>query len=136
MKVEDKDIHEVQDVLNKESGVYGLSGISSDFRDLEDASNNGDQRAITALEVYCYQVAKYIGAYVAALNGVDAITFTAGVGENDHGVRKGVCAYLGYLGVTMDQDKNMIREDERIISTEDSKVKVCVIATNEELAIA
>lgn len=136
MNVEDKTIHEVQDILNKESGVYGLSGISSDFRDLEDACNAGNERAIMALDVYCYQVAKYIGSYTAAMNGVDAIIFTAGVGENDHAVRKGTCSYLGYLGVTLNEEENMLRGGERFISTEDSKVKVCVIATNEELAIA
>lgn len=136
MKVEDMSINQVQDMLNKDSGVYGLSGVSSDFRDLQDASLEGNQRATTTLEVYCYKVAKHIGAYVAAMNGVDAITFTAGVGENDDLVRKDVCKYLTYLGIEIDENQNNQRQDEIIISTKDSKVKVCVIATNEELAIA
>lgn len=136
MNKENKDIDAVQKVLNKESGVYGLSGVSSDFRDLTDASKDGNERAKTALEVYCYHVAKYIGSYVAAMNGVDAISFTAGIGENDELVRKEVCSYLGYLGINIDLEKNDLREDEMMISTPDSKVKVCVIATNEELAIA
>ena len=136
MKKENKTIEEVQEILNKESGVYGLSGVSSDFRDLESASNDGNLQATTALEVYCYNVAKYIGSYVAAMNGVDAISFTAGVGENDPKVRAVICSYLEYLGIEIDEDKNKLREDEMIISSPDSKVKVCVIATNEELAIA
>ncbi len=136
MNKENKTMEEVQDILNKKSGVYGLSGVSSDFRDLEKARNQGNERAITTLEVYCYRVARFIGSYVAAMNGVDAITFTAGVGENDPVVRKQVCEYLGFLGVEIDDEKNSKREDEMIITTEDSKVKVCVIATNEELAIA
>ena len=136
MKKEDKTIDEVQYILNHDSGVHGLSGVSSDFRDLEEASDAGNERAKTTLEVYCYRVAKYIGSYVAAMNGVDAISFTAGIGENDSSVRKQVCSYLGYLGIEIDDDMNNKREDEMFITTEDSKVKVCVIATNEELAIA
>ncbi|NLJ91142.1 MAG: acetate kinase [Clostridiales bacterium] len=136
MKKENKNIDEVQNILNKESGVYGLSGVSSDFRDLTQASEEGNERAKIALEVYSYHVAKYIGSYVAAMNGVDAIAFTAGIGENDELVRRDVCSYLGYLGINIDLEKNDSREDEMIISTPDSKVKVCVIATNEELAIA
>lgn len=136
MKKENKTIDEVQDLLNKESGVYGLSGLSSDFRDLEEASDNGNKRAGMARDVFCYRVAKYIGSYVAAMNGVDAIVFTAGVGENDWYVRKETCSYLGYLGITIDEEKNNERQKEVIISTEDSKVKVCMIPTNEELAIA
>lgn len=136
MKKEGKTIEQVQELLNKESGVYGLSGISSDFRDLEEASDNGNERANTARKVFCYRVAKYVGSYVAAMNGVDAIAFTAGVGENDEYVRKEVCSYLGYLGITIDEDKNNQRAEELVISTADSKVKVCIVATNEELAIA
>ncbi len=136
MKKENKTIDEVQNILNKESGVYGLSGLSSDFRDLEEASDNGNERASIARDVFCYRVAKYIGSYVAAMNGVDAIAFTAGVGENDWYVRKETCSYLGYLGITIDEEKNSERQKEIIISTEDSKVKVCMIPTNEELAIA
>ena len=136
MKKENISINEVQKILNKESGVFGLSGVSSDFRDLTEASHAGNIRATTTLEVFCYHVAKYIGSYVAAMNGVDAIVFTGGIGENDELVRKEVCSYLGYLGIEIDFDKNDQREDEMIISLADSKVKVCVIATNEELAIA
>lgn len=136
MKKENKTIDEVQNILNKESGVYGLSGLSSDFRDLEEASDQGHKRATIARDVFCYRVAKYIGSYVAAMNGIDAIAFTAGVGENDWYVRKETCSYLGYLGITIDEEKNHERQKEIIISTEDSKVKVCMIPTNEELAIA
>lgn len=136
MKRENKTIDEVQNILNKEAGVYGLSGLSSDFRDLEEASDKGHKRATIARDVFCYRVAKYIGSYVAAMNGVDAIVFTAGVGENDWYVRKETCSYLGYLGITIDEEKNNERQKEIILSTEDSKVKVCMVPTNEELAIA
>mgnify|MGYP003290398410 CR=1 FL=1 len=133
---EGKSIDEIMNILNKKSGVYGMSGVSSDFRDLENASNEGNALAQEAFEVFCYRVAKYVGAYVAAMNGVDAIAFTAGLGENDKRMRKYVCEYLGYLGITLDEEKNQVRGEERIISTEDSKVKVIVVPTNEELAIA
>jgi acetate kinase len=133
---ENKSIEEVIDVLNKQSGVYGLSGVSSDFRDLEIASIEGNERAILATNVFIYNAAKYVGGYVAAMNGVDAIIFTAGLGENDQIVRRGVVSYLGYLGVTLNQENNNTRSKEILISTEDSKVKVCVVPTNEELAIA
>ena len=123
-------------ILNKKSGVYGMSGVSSDFRDLEKASNEGNERAKEAFSVFVYRVAKYIGAYIAAMNGVDAIAFTAGLGENDKRVRKQVCDHFGYMGITIDDEKNAIRGQECIISTPDSKVKVLVIPTNEELAIA
>ena len=130
-------IEQVLNILNKESGVYGLSGkISSDFRDLWDASDAGDPEARTALEVFSYRVAKYIGSYVAAMNGVDAIAFTAGVGENDIPVRELVCEYLGYLGITLDKAENDYKSRESMISTKDSTVKVYVVPTNEELAIA
>ncbi len=133
---ENKSIEEVMNILNKKSGVLGLSGVSSDFRDLENAAEEGNERAKLAVEVFSYRVARYIGSYVAAMNGVDAIAFTAGLGENDKNVRANVSSYLGYLGITLDQDKNSVRGKETIVSTEDSKVKVCVIPTNEELAIA
>ncbi len=133
---EGKSIDEIMNILNKKSGVYGMSGVSSDFRDLEKASNEGNTLAQEAFEVFCYRVAKYVGAYVAAMNGVDAIAFTAGLGENDKRMRKYVCEYLGYLGITLDEEKNQVRGEERIVSTEDSKVKVIVVPTNEELAIA
>ena len=133
---EGKSIDEIMNILNKKSGVYGMSGVSSDFRDLEKASNEGNELAAGAFAVFCYRVAKYIGAYVAAMNGVDAIAFTAGLGENDKNMRKTVCGYLGYLGIALDDEQNAIRGKENIVSTPDSKVKVMVIPTNEELAIA
>lgn len=135
-KKENLDIDGVMNVLNKKSGVQGLSRLSSDFRDLEAGMNDGNELAENAIEVFAYRVAKYIGAYAAALNGVDAIAFTAGIGENGPIVRKKVMEYLGYLGVTADDGKNSVHGDEAVISTPDSKVKVCVIPTNEELAIA
>lgn len=135
-KKENLDIDGVMDVLNKKSGVQGLSRLSSDFRDLEKAYDEGNELAINAIEVFSYRVAKYIGSYVAAMNGVDAIAFTAGVGENTEIVREKVMEYLGYLGISMDREANKVHGEEKIISTEDSKVKVCVIPTNEELAIA
>jgi acetate kinase len=115
--------------------VEGLSGVSSDFRDLEAAYNEGNPRAIDACEVFAYRVAKYIGAYVAAMNGVDAIAFTAGIGENTSFIREKIVAYLGYLGIALDSEANTVRGEDRVISTADSKVTVCVIPTNEELAI-
>ena len=136
-KKEDLDIAGVMNVLNKKSGVLGLSkNLSSDFRDLEEGMNNGNKYAKAAMEVFCYRVAKYIGSYVAAMNGVDAIAFTAGIGENAGTVRKMVVSYLGYLGITLDEEANKKRGEDLVISTADSKVKVAVIPTNEELAIA
>ncbi|RGF59975.1 acetate kinase [Roseburia sp. AF02-12] len=135
-KKENLDIDGIMDVLNKKSGVEGLSGVSSDFRDLEAAYHEGNPRAIAACEVFAYRVAKYIGAYVAAMNGVDAIAFTAGIGENTSFIREKILAYFGYLGITMDKAANMVRGEDKIISTPDSKVTVCIIPTNEELAIA
>ena len=135
-KKENLDIDGVMNVLNKKSGVQGISGLSSDFRDLEDAMEKGDARSAAAIEVFSYRVAKYIGAYVAALNGVDAIAFTAGVGENSPIVRTKVCEQLGYLGIALDEEANNKRGFDNVISTADSRVKVCVIPTNEELAIA
>lgn len=131
-------ISEMLNILNKKSGVLGMSGgISSDFRDLNDAMNNGNEIAKQTLEAYAYRVAKYIGSYAAAMNGVDAITFTAGVGENATWLRPMVCKYLGYLGVKLDDDaSSKAIGKEMIISTPDSKVKLCIIPTNEELAIA
>ncbi|MBQ9984482.1 MAG: acetate kinase [Lachnospiraceae bacterium] len=129
-------IDEVMDVLNKKSGVDGLSGVSSDFRDLDEASMAGDEKAILALEMFAYRAAQYIGAYVASMNGVDAIAFTAGIGENDDKVRAAICQYLGYLGITLDEEANKVRGKEAKITTADSKVPVYAIPTNEELAIA
>lgn len=136
-KKENLDIAGVMNILNKKSGVYGMSGeLSSDFRDLEDAHYAGNKLATQALEAFCYRTAKYVGAYVAAMNGVDAICFTAGIGENAGIVRSMVCEYLGYLGISIDEEKNKIRGEEVIFSTPDSKVKTLIIPTNEELAIA
>lgn len=135
-KKENLDIAGVMNVLNKKSGVFGLSKeLSSDFRDLESAMNEGNEFAGNAIEVFAYRVAKYVGAYVAALNGVDAIAFTAGIGENAGLVRTKVCEYLGYLGIALDEEANAKRGEDMVISTPDSKVKVAVIPTNEELAI-
>ncbi len=129
-------VDECLNMLNKKSGVLALSGVSSDFRDLEDGKNNGNENCVLALEKFYYEVAKYVGAYAAAMNGVDVITFTAGVGENDCATRKAICEYLGYLGVKIDDEKNKVRGEEMKISTEDSKIQVWVIPTNEELMIA
>ena len=128
---------QVIDICNKKSGVFGLSdGVSSDFRDLSAASAEGNEAAKTALETYAYRVGKYIGAYAAAMNGVDAIVFTAGVGENDIKVREAIGQYIGFLGTNIDPEKNKIRGEEGIISGADAKVTVMVVPTNEELAIA
>ena len=134
-KKENKSLSEMMTVLNKKSGVDGMSGVGSDFRDLDAAAKEGNERAQVAVEAFAYRVAKYVGAYTAAMNGVDAIAFTAGIGENDGKVRKKICDRLGFLGITIDDAKNAIRGEEVIISTPDSKVKVMVIPTNEELAI-
>lgn len=131
-----KSLEEVMVILNKKSGVLGISGVSSDFRDLDKASNEGNERAKLAVEVFSYRTAKYIGSYIAAMNGVDAIVFTAGLGENNIVVREQVLNHFGYMGVTLDKEANQIRGEEKIISTPDSKVTVAVIPTNEELAIA
>ncbi len=134
---ENKTIGEMMTVLNKKSGVLGLSdNLSSDFRDLEKSYNAGEDRGVRTIQTFAYRVAKYIGAYTAAMNGVDAICFTAGVGENSPLVRKLACERLGYLGITLDAEKNGKRGEELEISTSDSKVKVLVVPTNEELAIA
>lgn len=136
-KKENKDIYEIMTILNKKSGVQGISGISSDFRDLEDAAfKNDDPAGWRALQAFEYRVAKYIGAYAAAMNGVDVICFTAGVGENGPETREAICKYLGFLGVEIDSEANKVRGKERLISTADSKVKVYCLPTNEELMIA
>ena len=134
---EKKDIDEIMSVLNKKSGVLGLSdNLSSDFRDLEDGYHKGDDNAVRTLKTFSYRVAKYVGAYAAAMNGVDVICFTAGVGENAPLVRTFVCEYLGYLGVKLDQEANGKRGEDIAITTPDSSTTVMVIPTNEELAIA
>ena len=129
-------LSEVTTVLNKKSGMEGLTGGKSDFRDLEEGYEAGDQACIDAIEVFCYNVARFVGAYAASLNGVDVIAFTAGIGENSGFVRGKICEYLGYLGITIDAEQNNKRGEDIIISTPDSKVTVCVIPTNEELMIA
>ena len=136
-KKEGLDIAGLMNMLNKKSGVFGLSNnLSSDFRDLEDGANSGNNEARIALEVFCYRVAKYVGSYAAAMNGVDVIAFTAGIVENSGTVRTNVAKYLGYLGIGINEDAHQRRGEEITISTPDSKVTVMVIPTNEELAIA
>ena len=134
-KKENLDLAGVMNVLNKKSGLQGMSGVSSDMRDLRAAAAEGNEDAKNAIEVLCYGIAKYVGGYVAAMNGVDAIVFTAGIGENVGMVREKVCSYLGFLGVTIDAKANEAMGEEVVISGADSKVKVAVIPTNEELAI-
>lgn len=134
---EDKGLDEVMAILNRKSGVLGLSdNLSSDFRDLEDGYHKGDENATRALKTFCYRVAKQVGAYVAAMNGVDVICFTAGVGENAPLVRSFVCEYLGYLGIKLDPEANGKRGEDLVVTTPDSRTTVMVIPTNEELAIA
>lgn len=134
---EGKTVDEVLNILNKKSGVLGMTnGISSDFRDIEKAKAEGNHLAEVALEAFIYRVAKYVGSYITAMNGVDAIAFTAGVGENDKAGRKAIISYFSYLGIKIDDEANDVRGKLRMISTEDSTVKVMLIPTNEELAIA
>ncbi|MBQ8099093.1 MAG: acetate kinase [Bacteroidaceae bacterium] len=131
------DVDGISDLLNKKSGVAGFSELSSDMRELEAAEKAGDERAILTLKMYNYRIKKYIGAYAAAMNGVDIIVFTAGVGENQFGVRSGVCHDMEWLGIKFDDEKNdAVRSEEAIISTTDSKVTVCLIPTDEELMVA
>ena len=127
---------DVQRIINKEGGIAGVTEISSDMREIEAAVAAGNERARLGLEMYEQRITKYIGAYAAVMNGVDAIAFTAGVGENDKEARKAICSYLGYLGVEIDDEANNCRGKNQMISTADSKVKVMILPTNEELAIA
>ncbi len=138
MEKEGLDIAGINALMNKESGVYGVSGVSSDFRDLEAASEEGNKRAQIAWDKFIYDVKKYVGSYAAVMGGVDAIVFTAGIGENTIGIRQGVAEGLEFCGVKIDaeKNKNMPRGEETVISTDDSKVKILVIPTNEELMIA
>ena len=133
---ENLSIKEVNNILNKESGVYGLSGVSSDFRDLTAGMEAGNDRCRLALDVFCYNVKKYIGAYAAAMGGLDGIAFTAGIGENTAYVREKSLEDLGFLGINLNNEANSVRGEEALISTDDSKVQVWVVPTNEELAIA
>ena len=129
-------LDDVLTILNKKSGVEGISGVSSDFRDLDAASMDVNERATEALNMFAYRAAQFVGSYAASMNGVDAIAFTAGIGENNSKMRKAICDYLGYLGIAIDDEANAVRGEEICISTADSKVAVYVIPTNEELAIA
>jgi len=129
-------VEQIDDLLNKKSGVFGISGVSSDFRDLEAASHDGNKRASLALDMFRYNVKKYIGAYTAVMGGVDCIVFTAGLGENSIQTRETICEGLQYLGIEIDKERNNTRGKDAVISTERSKVKVLVIPTNEELMIA
>ena len=129
-------VDEVDDILNKKSGVLGVSGVSNDFRDVEEAMNNGNERARLAMDIFYYRVRTTIGQYAAAMDGVDAIVFTAGVGENSASARTAICKGLTYLGVKIDEELNSKRGEAMFINTPDSKVKVMVIPTNEELMIA
>lgn len=135
-KKENLTVEETLNVLNKKSGMLGLTGISSDARDVEAAVKDGNERAILTVQSYAYRVAKYIGAYTAAMNGVDAICFTAGLGENHGLLRERVVSYLGYLGAELDEVKNDVAGEDAVVSTDTSKVALLVVPTNEELAIA
>ncbi len=136
MKNENMTADEVEKVLNKKSGVLGISGVSPDFRDVEAEKANGNERARLAIENYNYNVAGFISKFAMAMDGVDVITFTAGIGENQIKIRKGICEHLKFLGVEIDDEANNIRSEERLISTKNSKVKVYIVPTNEELMIA
>ncbi len=136
MEKEGLDAKGLSDLMNKKSGVYGMTGISSDFRDIEDAASQNNELAQVALESYSKKVKKYIGSYAAEMNGVDAVVFTAGVGENGIDMRADIMANMDFLGMKLDEEANKVRGKERVISTEDSKVKILLIPTNEELMIA
>lgn len=136
MKNEKMSLMEVDDYLNKKSGVLGISGVSSDFRDLEAAAKEGNDRAQLAIDIFCYRVKKYIGEYAGVINGIDAVIFTAGIGENNGDVRRGALQDMEYLGIKVDWEKNKLRGKELDISAPDAKVRTLVIPTNEELAIA
>ena len=136
MKKENLSAEEIENILNKESGVLGISGVSPDFRDIEKAADEGNKRAILARNAYCYNVAQYIAKYAVSMNGIDAIIFTAGVGENQINIRKSICEHLKWMGVELDLEANKVKSEEKEISTKNSKVKVWIIPTNEELVIA
>lgn len=136
MEKENLDINGINNIMNKKSGVLGISGVSSDFRDIEEAAKKGNDRAKLALDVFAYKVKKYIGAYAAAMGGLDAVVFTAGLGENSASMREKICEGLEFLGVKVDKERNNTRGKEAVISAEDASVKVLLIPTNEELMIA
>ena len=136
MRKENLNADQLDAMMNKKSGVYGMTGISSDFRDIEDAAQAGDEKAQVALDAYAQRVKKYIGSYAAEMNGVDAVVFTAGVGENGIDMREMIASNMEFLGMKLDKEANKVRGKERVISTEDSAVKILLIPTNEELMIA
>lgn len=136
MKKENLSPDEMETILNKKSGIYGISKISPDNRDIEEAAAAGNEQAILTLKEYAYIIAQYIGKYAVTMNGVDVITFTAGVGERGPETREEICNYLGFMGVELDKELNKVKGEEREISTKDSKVKVWIVPTNEELMIA
>ena len=136
MEKEGISIEEMDKIMNKKSGLLGISGISNDSRDVSEAAKNGNKRAQMALELFDYRIVKYIGAYIAAMGGADAIVFTAGIGENQWETRENIIEQLGFLGIKLDKEANKVRGEEKEISTPDSKIRVFVIPTNEELMIA
>lgn len=136
MKKENLTPDEMEEILNRKSGVLGISGISPDFRDIEKAASEGDRKAILASKAYCYNIACYIAKYAVSMNGIDAIAFTAGVGENQVSIRKCICEHLKWMGVEIDEEANNVKSEEKEISTKNSKIKVWVVPTNEELVIA
>ena len=136
MENHNMNIDEVMEILNKKSGMLGISGISSDFRDLEKAAEEGNERAKLAIDIFCYKTHKRIGSAAAAMNGIDVLIFTAGVGENSPELREKIASGLDFMGIKLDHTKNLVRGEEAIVSTDDSRVKVLVIPTNEELVIA
>ena len=136
MKKEKLTAEQMENILNKESGVAGISGLAPDFRVIEQAANDGDEKAEIAMENFKYAIASYIAKYAVAMNGVDYIIFTGGVGENQINIRKGICKQLEFMGVELDEEANNVRSEEKVISKSNSKVKVYVIPTNEELMIA
>lgn len=136
MKKEGLSPDEIEDILNKKSGVLGISGVSPDFRDIENSAEEGNKQAILARDAYCYNVAQYIAKYAVSMNGIDAIAFTAGVGENQINIRKCICEHLTWMGVELEEQANQVKSEEQEISSKTSKVKVWVVPTNEELVIA
>ena len=136
MRKENLNADQLDAMMNKQSGVYGMTGISSDFRDIEGAAEKGDEKAQVALDAYVQKVKKYIGSYAAEMNGVDAVVFTAGVGENGIEIREAIASNMEFLGMKLDKEANKVRGKERVISTEDSAVKILLVPTNEELMIA
>ncbi len=136
MKKEKIAAEEMENILNKQSGVQAISGLVPDFREIETAGNNGDERAKIALDSFKYAIASYIAKYAVAMKGVDYIIFTGGIGENQINIRKGICEQLEFMGVEMDVEANNVRSEEKVISKPNSKVKIYVIPTNEELMIA